>query len=753
MKYWNANGWRVLLLSCAIFCGRLIADDASKVEKPFGPTREMRAETIYMVRCMEELHLEHKNISMLDNRDILTDFISELDINKMILLQSEVDGLIKKYVATLDIFVSGGSLTPAFSIFETFRNAAYQRMDWALDRLNKPFDFYQDDTFVFDRKDAEWPKTAEEADVLWEQRLKYDILNEAFSLFRAKTKNNEDIVSDNSESIEGENNKICSVEDIEQYLPEAIANIRKRFENGKRSYLEFDSWMLQEMFLNSISKMYDPHTSFLSKDSFEDLNIHIHNALIGIGAELRDENGICTINKLTPGGPAQLSGEVQSGDKIIAVAQGDDGEFVDVVGMRLHKTVKLLRGEKDTVVRIKINTATGDSKIVRLVRDHVKLNATRASAKYVELSDGNSDIVRIGVIELPSFYGDADPSDTVAVHADKDIQTLLGVLKEKHVDGIILDLRQNGGGLLNQAVSIAGMFIKSGPVVQVKDSFGKVDNLADENDAIEWDGPLAILSSSMSASASEILIGAMRDHKRAIIVGADATYGKGSVQAALDMNLFFNALPKNKNLGAAYITVQKWYLPTGRSTQLKGVPSDIVLPSLDQCFHKREADYPHALNWDTVPPVSFDYEQAQEDMRCFVDDVLINKLNEMSLVRQKTLPEFDVMDMRIKRFDSAVNKKEMSLNILFRLQEKDDDDRQVAEITDIINQFKKEDDRRVESILLPDVDDESQENNDKKDMDGIVMFDVNLNECLRIVRDWIMINREDVGMICVSSEQ
>lgn len=753
MKYWNTNGWRVLLLSCAIFCGRLIADDASKVEKPFGPTREMRAETIYMVRCMEELHLEHKNISMLDNRDILTDFISELDINKMILLQSEVDGLIKKYVATLDIFVSGGSLIPAFSIFETFRNAAYQRMDWALDRLNKSFDFYQDDTFVFDRKDAEWPKTAEEADVLWEQRLKYDILNEAFSLFRAKTKNNEDIVSDNSESIEGENNKICSVEDIEQYLPEAIANIRKRFENGKRSYLEFDSWMLQEMFLNSISKMYDPHTSFLSKDSFEDLNIHIHNALIGIGAELRDENGICTINKLTPGGPAQLSGEVQSGDKIIAVAQGDDGEFVDVVGMRLHKTVKLLRGEKDTIVRIKINTATGDSKIVRLVRDHVKLNATRASAKYVELSDGNSDIVRIGVIELPSFYGDADPSDTVAVHADKDIQTLLGILKEKHVDGIILDLRQNGGGLLNQAVSIAGMFIKSGPVVQVKDSFGKVDNLADENDAIEWDGPLAILSSSMSASASEILIGAMRDHKRAIIVGADATYGKGSVQAALDMNLFFNALPKNKNLGAAYITVQKWYLPTGRSTQLKGVPSDIVLPSLDQCFHKREADYPHALNWDTVPPVSFDYEQAQEDMRCFVDDVLINKLNEMSLVRQKTLPEFDVMDMRIKRFDSAVNKKEMSLNILFRLQEKDDDDRQVAEITDIINQFKKEDDRRVESILLPDVDDESQENNDKKDMDGIVMFDVNLNECLRIVRDWIMINREDVGMICVSSEQ
>lgn len=751
MKYCNTNGCRILLLSFAIFCGRLVADDDTRVEKPFGPTREMRAETIYMVRCMEELHLEHKNISMLDNRDILIDFISELDPNKMILLQSEVDGLVKKYVATLDIFVSGGSLTPAFNIFETFRNAAYQRMDWVLDRLDKPFDFYRDDTFMFDRKGVEWPSTTGEADILWEKRLKYDILNEAFSLFHAKTGDN--VINCETDDVKRDDDMTCSVDNVEKYLPEAIANIRKRFENGRRAYHDFDSWMLQEMFLNSISKMYDPHTSFLSKDSFEDLNIHIHNALIGIGAELRDENGFCTINKLTPGGPAQLSGEIQAGDKIIAIAQGDDGEFVDVVGLRLHKTVKLLRGEKDTVVRVKLNTATGDAKIVRLVRDHVKLNATRASAKYIEMSDGNSDIVRIGVIELPSFYGDADPSDTVAVHADKDIKTLLGILKDKNVDGIVLDLRQNGGGLLNQAVSIAGMFIKTGPVVQVKDSFGKVDNLVDDNDDIEWDGPLVILSSSMSASASEILIGAMHDHKRAIIVGADATYGKGSVQAALDMNLFFNALPKEKNLGAAYVTVQKWYLPTGRSTQLKGVPSDIILPSLDQCFHKREADYPHALNWDTVPPVSFDYEQGTANMRYPVDDELINKLNDLSQARQKTLPEFDIIDKRIKRFDSAVNKKEVSLNIARRLQEKEDDDRLVEEITNNIERLKKDNDCHMETILLPDVNDQVQDNNDKKDMDGIVIFDVNLNECLRIIMDWITINNCDIELSDASHEQ
>ncbi|MDR2628731.1 MAG: carboxy terminal-processing peptidase, partial [Puniceicoccales bacterium] len=658
----------------------LQATSVAEVENSLFPTREMRAETIYMVRCMEELHLEHKTISLLDNRTIMIEFLSELDHGKMIFLQKDVDALVKKFVPTLDIFVSGGSLMPAFNAFEKFRTIFYGRMDWVFTRMDEGFDFSKDDFISLNRKDCNWPQTEEEADILWEKRLKFDVINEAMSLRKlnkSRDKNGGSL-DETLTSVEnfGKNIKgTCDLSDqsmgngIEEFLDEAIKNVKRRYENLRRTYKDFDSWVLQEMFLNSISKMYDPHTSFLSKDSFEDLSTHIHNSLIGIGAELRDENGECTIEKLMPGGPAKLSGEIKAGDKIVAVAQGDNGEFVDIVGLRLYKTVKLLRGKKDTVVRIKLETVSGDSKVVRLVRDHIKLNATRAQAKYFELKQGDDNIAKIGVIELPSFYGDANPNNNQYVYANKDIKTLLEMLKNKGIDGLILDLRQNGGGLLNQAVSVTGLFIKTGPVVQVKDSFGKIEQFYDENEDVAWGGPLIILSSSMSASASEILIGALHDHRRAIIVGAEATYGKGSVQVALDMNTFFNSLGGNKDLGAAYITIQKWYLPTGISTQLKGVPADIKLPSLDECFHKREADYPWALNCDTIPPIEFDYDSGLEKNRCYVTDDLISKLSETSKTRQSSLEEFALWNKRIKHYDDIVNRKEFSLKIATRIAE------------------------------------------------------------------------------------
>ncbi|MDR2603204.1 MAG: carboxy terminal-processing peptidase [Puniceicoccales bacterium] len=714
------------------------------------PTREMRAETIYMVRCMEELHLEHKTISLLDNRTIMVEFLSELDHGKMIFLQKDVDALVKKFVPTLDVFVSGGSLMPAFNAFEKFRTIFYDRMDWIFAKLDGGFDFSKDDFISVNRKDCNWPQTEEEADILWEKRLKFDVINKAISLCKlnkSKDKNGDSFdkiltpIENFGKNIkEPRDQSNQSMEnDVEKFLDEAIKSVKQRYENLRRTYKDIDSWVLQEMFLNSISKMYDPHTSFLSKDSFEDLSTHIHNSLIGIGAELRDENGECTINKLMPGGPAKLSGEIKVGDKIIAIAQGDDGEFVDIVGLRLYKTVRLLRGKKDTVVRIKFETVSGDTKVVRLVRDNIKLNATRAKAKYFELKQG-SNIAKIGVIELPSFYGDANPDSEQCVHADKDIRTLLEMLKNKGIDGLILDLRQNGGGLLNQAISTTGLFIKTGPVVQVKDSFGRIEQFYDENEDIAWGGPLIVLSSSMSASASEILIGALHDHRRAIIVGAEATYGKGSVQVALDMNTFFNSLSGNKDLGAAYITVQKWYLPTGISTQLKGVPADIKLPSLDECFHKREADYPWALNCDTIPPIEFDYDSGLESNRCYVTDDLISKLSEKSKARQNSLEEFSLWNKRIKHYDDIVNRKEFSLKIATRIAENKLEDTFNDEMNKEIKILAKLKNYYCEDIILPDVvhdDNVDAEEKPEEDMDGIVMFDTNLRECVRIAADWI----------------
>ena len=529
-------------------------------------------------------------------------------------------------------------------------------------------------------------------------------------------------------------------EEVMVKVPEAIEAIKRKYKAWRRSYRDVDSWLVQEMFLNSMSKMYDPHSSFLSRDSYEEFTIHIKNSLIGIGVGLRDENGVCVITNVMPGGPAKLSGQINSGDKIVAVAQGDDGEFVDIIGMRLYKTVKLLRGQKGTVVRIKLETVNGDTKIVSLVRDSVKMDEARASGKYFELK-GNNGIVRLGVIELPSFYGDIGSDDSDGVSADEDVAELVKILKNKNIDGLILDLRQNGGGLLNQAVSIAGLFVKTGPVVQIKDTFGKIERLSDEDDRVLWKGPLAVLSSPMSASASEILIGALHDHKRALIVGAEATYGKGSVQVALDMNMFKTLRNKDKDMGAAYVTVQKWYLPTGDSTQLKGVSADIKLKNLESCLNKREASYPHALRWDSIPAVEFDFDEEIKSSKdiCFIDEELVNHLNELSQKRQSVMPEFELLNERIKHFDKVVNKNECYLQIFKRLEEKREKDLFLKEVNNRITALEKECGFLSEEVELPDIkhDEDEKPSKEKEDIDGANVFDVNLRECLRILRDWV----------------
>jgi carboxyl-terminal processing protease len=749
---WAAG--RLLAGFCVAVAG-VVAGFAGSVdvaEESLMPTREMREETIYMVRCMEELHLEHKNLSLLDNRAIMLDYLEELDQMKMIFLQGDVNAFVKKFAPTLDIFVSGGSLMPAFNIFDKFRAMAYVRIDWILDRLGRPFDFSKDEVFQSKRKDCGWPQTQEEADVLWEKRLKFEILNEAIGLTKSSEKKKQgtgdgEVAEEPGKGIDvppaagnegvdktADGDGAYSEDAVKTTLAEATKNIKRRYESWKRSCKDSDSWVVQEMFLNSISKMYDPHTSFLSKDSFDDFTIHIHNSLIGIGAELRDEDGICTINRLTPGGPAQLSGEIKAGDKIVAIAQGDDGDFVDIVGLRLYKTVKLLRGQKNTVVRVKLETVTGDAKVVRLVRDTIKINATRASARYFELERGGKT-VRIGMIELPSFYGDGNKNSDDYAYADRDVEILLEALKARGIDGLVLDLRQNGGGLLDQAILITGLFITTGPVVQVKDSFGRIEKLYDNDKKVAWDGPLVILSSSMSASASEILIGALKDHRRALIVGAEATYGKGSVQVALDMNTMFHSLSDKKNLGAAYVTVQKWYLPTGTSTQLKGVPADITLHSLDECFHRREADQPHALGWDMVPPAEFD-----DDNIGGVTDSLVETLRERSRARQDTLEEFRILRERIDHFDAIVNRNEIPLKISTRLGEKRREERFRKGMDDRVEELEKTRGYPCQPIRLPDVVDQQdspEDDRDRDDVDSIAIFDTNLRECLRITADWV----------------
>ena len=294
--------------------------------------------------------------------------------------------------------------------------------------------------------------------------------------------------------------------------------------------------------------------------------------------------------------------------------------------------------------------------------------------------------------------------------------------------------------MLHQAIPITGLFIKTGPVVQVKNSDGKIEKLCDDDAYIAWEGPLVVLSSSLSASASEILIGALRDHRRAVIVGAKATYGKGSVQFAFDMNRFPSYRSSDKNLGAAYITIQKWYLPTGTSTQLRGVPADIKLVGLDECFHRREADYPHALDWDTIPPADFDSNNTMGGIECPVTDDLIKVLEEQSISRQRTMEEFVILRERIDNFDAIVNREVFPLKISTRLDEKRHEDDFKKRMNERIRSLVAKQGYASQDIELPDIehDDEDQpaKESSDEDIDGIAIFDTNLRECLRIIVDW-----------------
>ncbi|MDR2436294.1 MAG: carboxy terminal-processing peptidase [Puniceicoccales bacterium] len=689
------------------------------------PTREMRAETIYMARCMEELHYNHRDISLLDHREILSDYMAELDINHMIFLRKEVDDFIGRFSPTLDIFIGGGSLMPAFTIFDKYRRNSYSRLDWIADRLQCDWDFSSDDYYEPDRKKAEWPASQLESNVLWEKRLKYELLNE---MMNSECRSPE-ACEENRPMADGE------------ALAAAKNTIARRYENLRMALKDFDSWLIEEIFLNSLSHMYDPHSSFLSKTSLDDFNIVLSNSLVGIGAVLMDDNGTCIIKELYPGGPASLSKQLRVGDKILSVAQGVDGEFVDIVGMRLYKSVKLMRGEKGTVVRLKvqpIDSGPGGYKVVQLVRDEIHIMDARASGKLFTFNLNGRE-VRIGVISLPAFYGNDPNSSEQNADTTSDMHYLMGKLKERDIVGLVVDLRQNSGGLLEQAVSTSGLFIETGPVVQVRDSLGKIENLCDENATIEWDGPLIALTSSHSASASEIFVGALHDHRRAIIVGDPATHGKGSVQMILPMSKFFSSFHNRDTLGAARVTVQKWYLPTGNSTQLNGVLADIQVPSFEAYLPIRESDLPHALNCDSVPAAKFDYEARAKKFNYFVDPQLIEVLRGRSEQRKADLEEFKVLDERIARFRKTLN-RDVSLNLEKRRQEALAELQFKREIKAKLEELISKDDYGFEKIRLEnDAEDTPKEVYDIKQDVAMPEFDVQLRECLRIMKDWFEI--------------
>ena len=472
----------------------------------------------------------------------------------------------------------------------------------------------------------------------------------------------------------------------------------------------------------------------------EKFDQQMNNEFVGIGARLSDEDGYCTIKGLLPGGPAEASRELETNDIILKVAQSD-GDFVDVVDMKLPKIVELIKGPKDTVVRLEIRPVNNPStsKVVSIIRDKIKLTENLASGKIHQVQNGKK-IKRIGVVELPSFYG----SSGNGPKATDDVEEIISKFKNSGIEGIILDLRRNGGGYLSEAVNLAGLFISRGPVVQVKNTDGSIRKKFDFNPKLAWNGPLAILVSRFSASASEIVAGALKNHSRAIIIGDPTTHGKGTVQSLIQMNLPFNFNHANIKKSAAKITIQKYYLPSGSSTQIYGVESDIVMPTINTFRPIGESDLDYALKSDTIPPVNSRRPQNE-----FVYDIHnLMKLKEISQKRQNTYEEFDYLNDSVEWFKQKQKEKVMSLNLSERLIKRKSDELKNDELNDIYESFSEKSFPEQE-VVLNIVQQQKEKSliargeSLEGDVDNNESFqkpenlDIRLTESLRIVWDWI----------------
>jgi len=631
----------LLLSAVAIAAGPSFLNAGSGDRLTAEEKRSMQRESRIAIEMLQDYHYKKMPFVEVDSRELLMAYIESLDEQRMFLLQSDVNFVLERFERNLKpsyLFV--GDLYPAFEIYDIYDERVRARLDWIAERLEQPFEVQADDTIDTDRSEADWPATKAEADALWEKRLKFDII---------------------AEILEGEKSE------------NAQSKIARRYERRKRFLEDFEPHNIQETFLTALSGQYDPHSSFFSWDSAQEFDIEISNSLIGIGAQLRDVEGYCVVERVLPGGPAEQSGQLHPGDRIVAVGQGTDNEPVDVIGMKLRRIVHLIRGEQGTTLRLLVETPGSEArKTVTMVRDRIELAANLAKAEVFELP-GDEKTISIGVIELPSFYGEGDFEGN-GTSTSQDVHELINKLMDMNIGGLVLDLRRNGGGRLDEAIALTGLFIEEGPVVMKRGFDGNVEEDWDRNKSVAYDGPLVVLTSKLSASASEIMAGALQSYDRAIIVGDESTYGKGTVQTLADIKRMITAplFKSEPKWGMLKLTIQQFYLPDGSSTQKRGVLSDIVLPSLQSSIIKTEADHENALEWDSIAPISFgQVESTWEQPIALLDDKLRDQLRARSLGRQLELPEFELFQRELAWRDALADKNEFSLNLNVRRKEKE----------------------------------------------------------------------------------
>jgi carboxyl-terminal processing protease len=655
------------------------------------PTQTQTKSAVVINRVLERYHYRKVTLDSSFAKNVLDGYLDALDPSRSFFLARDVERF-QGGARRLEEGLRRGELDLAFDIFRVYRARVDERVQYALGILDRGFDFSRQESFQLESDETPWARDSAELDERWRKRVKNDFLS-----LRMADKSDDEIRD----------------------------RLRKRYEGLARRTQQLDGEDVFQLFMNAYTQALEPHTSYMSASTSENFDISMKLSLEGIGAVLRSDNEYTVIQSTVPGGPARESGQVYPGDRIVGVAQGLDGPLEDVVGWRLQDVVDKIRGPKGSVVRLQLMstaaTSSGRTREVSIVRNEIKLE-DQAAKSFVVDDLANAPGLRIGVVEIPAFYRDfqAEGSgDANFRSTTRDVRQLLAELVAKGVDGVVVDLRANGGGSLAEATSLTGLFIDTGPVVQVKDATGKIEVEKDPEPGVAYRGPLAVLVDRDSASASEIFAAAIQDYGRGLVIG-EPTFGKGTVQTLIDLNRYVPG--EQSNLGRLRLTMAEFFRISGGSTQLRGVEPDIRFPTADDVVDYGERSMENALPWTRIRAA--DYQKVG----AVTTDLLARKSSE----RTSRDPGFEMLVARAKLLRELESDTRVSLN---ERERRDEDKRRSGVFKDLQDGFLRA------RGLTPVDEDEEQVDEEKLEAQRKVIARIEVDEAARILADSILMNR------------
>ena len=683
-----------LLLLLAVNAGAW-ANAPSVALEDLKPQPEHRRATRLITHVISNYH--YKNVPLDDalSKKILTRYIDALDPARSYFTQADITEF-DQHETRVDDYLRSSSLNPLFDMFVRFRQRLGERIDYAVKELDTQFDFTVDESFDFDRKKAAWPQNKAELDELWRKRVKNDIL---------------------------------SLKLAGKPLKEINDTLKNRYSGLVRRTAQLNSEDVFQTLINAYTTAIDPHTSYFSPRTSENFKIRMSLSLEGIGAVLQSDNELTVVREVVTGGPAELSGKLHADDRIVGIGQDDKGAFVDVIGWRLDDVVDLIRGPKNSMVRLQVlpkGTALGGpTTTVTITRNTIQLDEQAAKGSVLEVKR-DQGVAKIGVITLPTFYMDFEArsaGDENYRSTTRDVRKIIDELTAKRIEGLVIDLRANGGGSLSEATELTGLFIGPGPVVQVRDSQGRVQIERSTEATVDYKGPLIVLVDRNSASASEIFAGAIQDYHRGMIVG-EPTFGKGTVQNLVDLNRFDQSM--NGKLGQLKATIAQFFRVSGSSTQYQGVVPDIAFPTVLSDDDHGERSLDNALPWASIEPARFTAVAFSED-----------RIGAVRGIHEKRIAG-DTAFQALLATERAVNEAQRQHTLSLREdQRRTEHDKAKAE------QRARENQIRVARGLPPLSDQEAtpetEEEQDeyRKPDDKDKALDVILSEAGNILTDWI----------------